>query len=81
MDQLFGSQVYEGGAAALHALRLTVGDDTFFTILRRWVADHSGSSATTEDFIATASAVAQRDVAPLLTAWLEGGPIPDLPPR
>ena len=78
-DQLFGWQVYEGGAAVLQALRLVVGDVTFFAILRQWVATHDGSSVTTEDFIATASAVAGRDLAPFLDAWLFGPDVPALP--
>jgi aminopeptidase N len=73
-DQLFGPQVYEGGAAVLNALRREVGDGTFFAILRRWVDTHAGASAATEDFIATASTVAGRDLAPFLHQLLFSGP-------
>jgi len=65
-DQLFGPQVYDGGAAVLHALRREVGDGPFFAILRQWVATYDGQSATTEDFVATASRVAGRDLGPFL---------------
>ena len=61
---LFGPQVYDGGAAVLHALRREVGDGTFFAILRQWVATTTDASVTTEDFVATASAVAGRDLGP-----------------
>ena len=50
----------------LHALRREVGDGPFFAILRQWVATYSGRSATTEDFVATASSVAGRDLGPFL---------------
>ena len=35
-DDLFNDGVYYRGALALHALRLKVGDDMFFSILRTW---------------------------------------------
>ncbi len=76
---LFGWQVYQGGATVLEALRLEVGDSTFFEILRQWVAQHAGTSVTTEDFIATASAVAGRDLDPFLSAWLFTADVPPLP--
>jgi hypothetical protein len=52
VDELFGVSVYERGALTLHALRLTVGDDAFFRILREWVSRYRYENATTEDFIA-----------------------------
>jgi aminopeptidase N len=73
-DQLFGPQVYDGGASVLQALRREVGDGPFFAILRQWVAAHTGQSATTEDFIATASSVAGRDLGPFLHGLLFSGP-------
>jgi aminopeptidase N len=73
-DELFGVQVYDGGAAVLHALRREVGDGPFFAILRQWVTTYDGKSARTEDFIATASAVAGRDLGPFLHERLFTGP-------
>jgi aminopeptidase N len=73
-DQLFGPQVYDGGASVLHSLRREVGDGPFFAILRQWLADHRDASATTEDFVATASAVAGRDLGPFLHQLLFSGP-------
>ncbi len=37
----FDGAVFDRGAMALHQLRLAVGDDTFFAILRAWTAAHS----------------------------------------
>ena len=53
--EMFGYNSYDGGAVILHALRQTIGDDLFFTLLRRWVTDNIGTSRTTEDFVALAS--------------------------
>ena len=39
-DDMFDDRVYKRGALLLHALRLTMGDDTFFDFLREWVAGH-----------------------------------------
>jgi aminopeptidase N len=71
VDTLFSDQVYDGGAAVLQQLRREVGDATFFAILRQWVVRYSGKSASTEDFMATASDVAGRDLVPFLAGLLE----------
>jgi aminopeptidase N len=75
----FSAAVYEGGALALHALRLTVGDDAFFRIVRRWVSTYEGRSASTEDLVAIASDEAGKDLGPFFHAWLEQAPQPALP--
>jgi aminopeptidase N len=67
---LFNSSVYARGAMTLHALRITVGDDAFFQILRTWVGQHRGGTATTDDFIALAERVAGRSLHELFAAWL-----------
>jgi hypothetical protein len=36
-DQLFESPIYDRGAATLHALRLQIGDASFFRLVRRWI--------------------------------------------
>ena len=76
LDDLFGYNSYDGGAVVLHALRLTVGDATFFEILRQWVATNNGTSRTTADFIAFAEGVAGRSLTDFFATWL----FADLPP-
>ena len=49
--ELFSYTVYDGGAIVLHALRRVLGDDAFFATLRSWVADNTGTSRTTEQFV------------------------------
>ena len=50
--QLFDDRVYKRGALALHALRLTVGDDAFFRIVREWTAAHRHGGVRTSEFVA-----------------------------
>jgi aminopeptidase N len=66
-EQLFGPVSYDGGAAALHALRLTIGDEHFFEGARTWVRTHLDGSATTADFVAVMEQVAGRS----LTTWFD----------
>jgi aminopeptidase N len=79
VDTLFGPEVYGGGAIVLHALRLEVGDAHFFQILQQWVKAGDGRSVTTDDFIALASRVTGRDLAPFLRPWLFGSTVPAFP--
>jgi aminopeptidase N len=48
---MFGFLVYDGGALVLHALRLALGDEAFFSTLQTWVSENTGTSRTTEDFV------------------------------
>ncbi|MEY2432541.1 MAG: hypothetical protein QOC92_2266, partial [Acidimicrobiaceae bacterium] len=71
--------VYQRAALAVQALRLTVGDDAFFTILRTYISRFAGRNATTADFIAIANEIAGRDLQDLFDAWLYREALPDLP--
>ena len=73
---MFSFNSYDGGAVVLHALRKTIGDDSFFTLLRRWVADNNGDSRTTEDFAALASEVAGQDLTQFFATWLYADVVP-----
>jgi aminopeptidase N len=78
-ELMFDDRVYKRGALTLHALRLEVGDDSFFTILSRWVAEHRGGNVTTADFEALCSDVTGEDHSALFDAWLRAKPLPPLP--
>jgi len=78
-SEMFDDRVYKRGALTLHALRLEVGDDTFFTILRDWVARHRGGVVTTADFVALCDRTAGRRLAGLFDAWLRASSLPALP--
>ncbi len=75
-DLMFSWNSYDGGAAVLHALRRTVGDDVFFTILRSWVAENRDQSRVTADFIALAERVSGRDLTTFFDTWLFATQVP-----
>ena len=69
-DALFDFSVYKRGGMTLHQLRLKVGDDDFFTIMREWASDHAGGNVTTDEFIALAEQVSGQDLDDFFQAWL-----------
>ncbi|MFI6788674.1 M1 family metallopeptidase [Nonomuraea sp. NPDC050383] len=69
-DDLFNQSVYRRGAMTLQAVRRAVGDQTFFTLLRTWVADHKYGNATTPEFIALAEKLSGKQLDSLFDAWL-----------
>jgi aminopeptidase N len=78
-SSMFSSGVYQRGALAVHALRVTVGDDTFTKILRTYLGRFGGTTASTEDFVGVASEIAGRDLGSFFTSWLGSGSPPPLP--
>ena len=76
---LFSPNQYDGAGIVLHALRLTVGDDTFFEILRTWASERDGTSVTTEDFQELATRLAGQDLVAFFDAWLRSPTLPTLP--
>ena len=57
-------------AAALEALRRTVGDATFYAILREWVDRYRGQNVTTEDFIALSEELSGQQLDAFFQTWL-----------
>jgi len=79
-EDLFSDRTYYRGAAALYALRLKVGDRTFFNIMRHFAQDNRGHNVTSEGFIRTAVRFSgDATVRPLLTSWLYDQEVPALP--
>lgn len=78
-DLMFDDRVYKRGALALHALRRTVGDESFFALLRTWVARYAGTSVSTADFESLAAEVCGPGLEELFDDWLRTEPLPDLP--
>ena len=76
---LFSGSVYQRGALTLHALRLEVGDDAFFEILRTYAERFKYSNATTEDFINLAEEISGQELSQLFDGWLYNEDIPDIP--
>jgi aminopeptidase N len=80
IDHLFDvGAVYQRGALTLQALRLTIGDEAFFTTLRTYASRFAGKSVTTGDFISVAEEVSHRDLSDLFEAWLYRAELPALP--
>jgi aminopeptidase N len=75
----FDDRVYKRGALTLHALRLALGDEPFFGLLRSWVAAHRYGVVTTVGFEEAVHALGGDDHADLLRAWLHEARLPDLP--
>ena len=68
--ELFSDSVYDRGAMTLQALRVEVGDATFFRILRDWFAQHRYGNATTAEFIALAERDSHRNLGRFFYLWL-----------
>jgi hypothetical protein len=79
-EALFDGPVYARGGLTLQALRMAVGDDAFFRILRKWAASKAGGNGTTPEFIALAERISGQDLDALFTTWLFTPVKPDFGP-
>jgi aminopeptidase N len=78
-DQMFHYSVYLRGGLTLHALRVEVGEDTLFAILRAWADRYAYGNASTADFIALAEEISGADLDGLFDTWLYQEEMPPLP--
>jgi aminopeptidase N len=78
-DNLFGYPVYYRGMLTLHALRLELGAEDFFEILRTYTTRFAHSNAATADFIAVAEEISGQQLDELFDAWLYRVTLPDIP--
>jgi len=76
---LFSGVVYQRGALTLHALRLAVGDEAFFEILRTYADRYHDSVVTTDDFTVIAEEISGQELDELFEAWLFQIELPDIP--
>jgi aminopeptidase N len=67
---LFAGSVYDRGAMTLEALRERIGDPRFFTVMRRWYAEHRYGNVSTPEFIALAEKVSGQDLGAFFNVWL-----------
>jgi aminopeptidase N len=77
--QVFSGRVYTRGAFVLHGLRREVGDDAFFRILREWERTNHDAHGSTQEFVAHASATADRDLGAFFDLWLFAAVTPEVP--
>jgi len=73
---LFAIHVYQRGALTLHGLRLEMGDDAFFELLRTWAEDNTDGNVTTEQFEALAADLHGSDLSGLFDQWLRTEAMP-----
>ena len=78
-NDLFNASVYEWGGLTLHALRLEVGDEAFFKILKTYHNRYKNSNATTEDFVSVAEEISGMELGEFFNNWLYSGSLPPIP--
>ena len=76
LNTLFSGAIYDRGALTLHAVRLEVGDETFFEILRTYSDRFRYGNATTADFVALAEEVSGMPLDAIFYVWLFGETVP-----
>lgn len=78
-DDLFNQSVYIRGALTVHALRLALGDDEFFSFTRSWLAENRYGNVSTEAFLTGVSEVGGREAQAVVRDWLFGEDLPPIP--
>ncbi len=78
-DAMFDDRVYKRGACLLHALRITIGDAPFFTLLQTWTRTHAHGVVTADEFRSLAASVAPEPLDGLFREWLDQAAVPALP--
>ncbi|WP_028049181.1 M1 family metallopeptidase [Cellulomonas sp. URHD0024] len=69
-DSMFDDRLYKRGALTLDALRVSLGDEAFFEVLRTWTSRYRHGTVSTEEFVVCAELVSGRPVAAVLHPWL-----------
>ncbi len=77
-SRVFRALVYNKGAAVLHMLRLLVGDDAFFTGIRRFYRTMRFKKAGTDDIRAAMEAASGRSLERFFERWIYGSTLPRL---
>jgi aminopeptidase N len=78
-DDLFIRNVYDRGALTLHALRLRLGDERFFELLRTYHERFRYGNASTADFINLAEEISGQTLGEFFQAWLYETAVPAIP--
>ena len=76
--RVFRALVYNKGAAILHMLRRLLGDETFFSGLRRFYAEQKFQKTGTDDFRRVMEAESGRPLERFFEQWIYGPEIPRL---
>jgi aminopeptidase N len=79
MRKMFDDRLYRRGGLVLHALRCTLGDRAFFSMLRDWATAHRHGTVTTQQFVEHAQGFSAEPLDALFQAWLYDTALPPLP--
>lgn len=77
-SRVFRALVYNKGAAVLHMLRRLIGDQAFFSGLKRFYADNRFKKAGTDDLRVAMQAASGRDLTRFFERWIFDNGIPRL---
>jgi len=77
-SKVFRALVYNKGASVLHMLRRLIGDEAFFSGLRRFYADNRFKKAGTDDLRKAMEAASKRDLNRFFERWIYDNAIPRL---
>ncbi len=69
-EVMFSSPPYDRGGMTLQALRVKIGDQDFFKLLRRWYKRNRYGNVTTAEFIAAAERVSGQQLDAFFDVWL-----------
>ncbi|MEV5678183.1 MULTISPECIES: M1 family metallopeptidase [unclassified Streptomyces] len=77
---LGGTNIYDGGALVLYALRRQIGDRDFDRVMRLWPERFKDRNVSSEDFIRhTVKVTGRKSLDPFLRDWLFGAVNPPMP--
>ncbi len=68
--EYFAPPSYEKGASVLHMLRLKLGPETFFNILRTYFQTYKYGNVVTQDFIDVCESVSGMDLSQFFQQWI-----------
>lgn len=78
IDRIFDDRVYKRGACLLHALRVRLGDEAFFGLLRGWTRAHRFGAVSSADFETFAAGFSAEPLGAFFDAWLREARLPSL---
>lgn len=69
-NALYGYQTYTRSAQFWEALKISIGDDAFFALIKEWQTRFAGQSRTSADLKALAEEISGRDITALWNDWI-----------
>src|SRR5688500_11088039 len=74
----FGTgNIYYGPALMWHELRLRIGDDAFWAMVKKWPRVHAGGNATRAQFLNWVEKETGEELTTFFNAWLMGRTTPE----